>query len=315
MRAEQHDILPTRRPRAARAAGFTIIELLVVIGVIGILAVITTLGARKLTASSRLAAGTNAVTNALGIARAAAIRDSAPTALVFRPVWDPARPFIPQRVEMVVVRWTGERTPFFTGQGVLSGYADRYLPVANIPPILLPEGVKVAGPIYDPPFTFGGVPSEQVFATQAELPLAATCAETIEFNRAVAVLFGPKGEFLTRPPDSSITYDNKSYVDWNRNGSSSSPPADPQDVQLGNCASGNFQLFWLQDHPDDEPNLMFVPFLSVYDDKAAREVKGTNWNSSANMLAELTGPAGYIAQFGDRITFNRFSGIPERRVR
>ena len=60
---------------------------------------------------------------------------------------------------------------------------------------------------------------------------------------------------------------------------------------------------------------MFVPFLSVYDDKAAREIKGTDWGNLNNMINELTGPAGYIAQFGDRITFNRFSGIPERKVR
>ena len=159
---------------------------------IGILAVITTLGARRLTASSRLASGTNAVTNALGIARAAAIRDSQPTALVFRPVWDPTKPFIPQRVEMVVVRSTSERTPFFSGAN-LSGWAERYLPVASLPPILLPEGIKVAGPIYDPPFNFGGIPSEQFFATQAELPLLGNCSESIEFSRCIAVLFGPKG--------------------------------------------------------------------------------------------------------------------------
>ena len=60
---------------------------------------------------------------------------------------------------------------------------------------------------------------------------------------------------------------------------------------------------------------MFVPYLNVYDDKAAREVKGLNWNTLANMMTELTGPNGYIAQFGDRITFNRFSGLPERKVR
>jgi hypothetical protein len=230
-------------------------------------------------------------------------------------VWDPARPFIPQRVEMVVVRSTGERTPFFFPNGDLSGWAERYLPVANIPAIQLPEGVKVAGPIYDPPFNFGGIPSEQVFATQAELPVLVNCSESIEFNRTVAVLFGPKGEFISRPPEATITYDAKSFVDWNRNGSLNAPPADPQDVNLGNCASGNFELFWLQDHPDDESNLMFVPFLSVYDDKAAREIKGLNWSNDANILSELTGPTGYIAQFGDRITFNRFSGIPERRVR
>jgi hypothetical protein len=33
------------------------------------------------------------------------------------------------------------------------------------------------------------------------------------------------------------------------------------------------------------------------------------------MFDELNGPSGYIRQFGDRITFNRFSGIPERKVR
>ena len=48
---------------------------------------------------------------------------------------------------------------------------------------------------------------------------------------------------------------------------------------------------------------------------AARELKGTNWSNDTNLINELTGPTGYIAQFGDRITFNRFSGIPERRVR
>ncbi|MEY5032241.1 MAG: hypothetical protein RL354_1272, partial [Planctomycetota bacterium] len=42
---------------------------------------------------------------------------------------------------------------------------------------------------------------------------------------------------------------------------------------------------------------------------------GTNWGVDANVLGELTGPSGYIAQFGDRITFNRFSGLPERKVR
>ena len=107
----------------------------------------------------------------------------------------------------------------------------------------------------------------------------------------------------------------KSYVDWNKNGSLAVPPDDPQDVFSGLCADGNFERYWLQDHVDDECNLMFVPFLVVYDDKAARELKGTDWSQLNNLMNDLTGPSGYIAQFGDRISFNRFSGLPERKAR
>jgi len=298
---------------SSRLRAFTIIELLVVMGVIGVLALLTTLGARKLTQGSRLAAATNAVTSTLGNARAAAIKDSAVTGVVFRPVYDPAKPQIPQHVEMITVRSTGERIAFgATAIGLRM--SERFLPVKSVAATVLPEGIKVGGPMYDPPGNFGSVPAEQVFATQAELTLMIQCKEVIDCNRTIAILFGPDGQFLTRPPRSSID-ENKCYVDWNDNGGLATPPADPQDVQQGNCAQGLFETFWLQDHPDDENNLMFVPFLCVYDDKAAREIKGTDWGNLNNMLNELTGPNGYIAQFGDRITFNRFSGIPERKVR
>lgn len=297
----------------SRTRAFTIVELLVVIGVIGILAALTTLGARRLTAGSRLAAATNAVTSALGNARAAAIKDGVLTGVVIRPIYNPLKPNVPQHVELITVRSTGERIGF--GQTTIGvRMSERYRPVPNIPATVLPEGIKVAGPMYDPPGNFGSVPSELVFATQPEILKLANCAEAIDFNRVVAVLFGPDGQFLTRPTRGSID-EMKSFVDWNDNGGLATPPPDPQDVQQGTCSSGLYEQFWLQDHPDDENNLMFVPFLSVYDDKAAREIKGTDWGNATNMLNELTGPNGYIAQFGDKITFNRFSGIPERKVR
>jgi prepilin-type N-terminal cleavage/methylation domain-containing protein len=297
--------------RALRA--FTIVELLVVIGVIGILSLLTTLGARRLTAGSRLASATNAVTSALGNARAAAIKDSAVTGIVFRATYDPAKPQLPQHVELITIRSTGERSIFGT-TSIGARMVERYRPVLGIPSTVLPEGIKVGGPMYDPPGSFGSISSELVLATQVEIKSLVNCTESIEFNRSIAILFGADGQFLTRPPRSSID-EMKSYVDWNDNGGLVPPPADPQDVQLGNCASGFFEQFWLQDHPDDENNLMFVPFLSIYDDKVAREIKRLDWSVDANMLTELTGPAGFIAQFGDRITFNRFSGIPERKVR
>ena len=308
MTTRTHALRPRRR-------AFTIIELIVVIGVIGVLALLTTIGARRLTSGSRLAAGTNAVTNALGTARAAAIRDSAPTALVFRPVWDPAKPYLPQRVEMVTVRATGENLPFFSGTSVI-GYKQRYLPVADVPAIPLPEGIKVAGPIYLYPPGASSIPEGGVLVTQAELPLMAQCSESVECNRQIAVLFGPRGEFLTRAPGMSAL-DSMMFVDWNNNGSLVPPPAEVQDAILGNCAdtSSNYEKFWIQDHPDDENNLLLVPFLIVYDDKAARELRSLDWSNEANLIAELTGPAGYATQYGDRINFNRFSGLPERKAR
>ncbi len=301
------------KPRSGFRAGFSLIELVVVMGVIGILALLTTIGARRLTAGSRLASASNAVTNALANVRAAAIKDGQPTGLVFRPIWDPSKPQLPQRTELVAIRPSGDVFQF----GAIGGQpslAVRWIPLKGFPSIPLPEGLKVAGPNYDPPpsSSFPLTPDTS-FSTQPELRITmGSCAESIEFNRVVAVLFGADGQFLTRVPGAA-TAEAKCYVDWN----GTTPPGatDPQEVSFGECASSTFERFWLQDHVDDECNLMFVPFISVYDDAAARILKGTDWAVSQSMFNELTGPNGYIAQYGDRISFNRFTGLPERRVR
>ena len=303
---------------SSRLRAFTIIELLVVMGVIGVLALLTTLGARKLTQGSRLAAATNAVTSALGNARAAAIKDSAVTAVVFRPVIDPAKPQIPQHVEIVTVRSTRERRAF-GGTALGSRMEDAFRPVAGIPVVALPEGIKVAAPMYEPSGGLGDVSTDNAFTTQCELVAAQTCSEALDYNRAIAVMFGPDGQFITRAPGSSVA-DNKCYVDWYPDGvqavSYQQPsPLPPAGFALGSCSQTLTEMFWWPNGLDDECNLMFVPVLSVYDDKGARVLKTTDWGNPANILAELTGPNGYIAQFGDRITFNRFSGIPERKLR
>jgi prepilin-type N-terminal cleavage/methylation domain-containing protein len=296
------------------ARAFTLIELLVVIAVIGVLALLTTIGARRLTTGSRLAAGTNAVTSALANARAAAIRDSAPTALVFRASWDPTKPYLPQRTEMVTVRSTGEQTLAAPGSPGSAGTSKlRMLPVKDIPTILLPEGIKVAGPNYSQSTSIGGVESYKLWMTQGNMQALANCAETIEGSQQIAVLFGPDGQFLTRPPRASN--DNAVlFVDVSQDGVQHTVAA-PQG--FGSCGvnNGNYGLYFQQDDIRDEPNLTMVPFLSVYDDRAAREQRATAWATEQQIVDELIGPNGYIAQFGDRITFNRFSGLPERKTR
>ena len=67
------------------------------------------------------------------------------------------------------------------------------------------------------------------------------------------------------------------------------------------------QTFFDQRFEGEETYVAVVPFLSVYDDDAAREMFGDeDWSES---LEELTGNVGYIAQFADRIHFNRYTGV------
>ena len=328
-----HDQNHPSNDRAAlrRRSAFTLVELLVVVAAIGILAVLTTIGARRLTQGTRLASATNSVVNALSAARAAAIRDGAVTAVVFRPVWDPNKKFVPQRVEIVIARSTGDRHDFTSPNDTrpYRSIAERFRPVERETVITLPEGIKVAGLMYDfadDAFSWtcsGSVfRSADLFATQAELPNVLGCVESREFGRAVAVMFGSDGQFLTRPPRASLG-EAKSYVDWNNDGQGATLEFDPQTVVHGttpapagnNCDGGsNFERFWLQDDFRDECNLLFVPWLSIYDDKAAREVVGPLL-TDCDFIEKLVGPQGYIAQFGERIAFNRFSGLPERKGR
>ncbi|MBL9149140.1 MAG: prepilin-type N-terminal cleavage/methylation domain-containing protein [Phycisphaerae bacterium] len=291
---------------AAREArrGFTLTELLVVMGVLAVLAVLTAVGVRKISRESRVASGVNSVTSILGAARALAIRENDVVVVAFRPIWDVTNRQKPQQTEAVVARWSGERS-YFAGGGSNANVADRFYVVNEVPPIRLPAGIKVAGPLYE----FG---NDDIWVTQPEMTqLNPTCKEAIDYSRMVAVMFAPDGSLVTRNPRSSAG-DSKVYIDFNRKDLS---PADndPQDVLAGGCANpgSNFQLYWMQDDVEDESNLTVVPFLAVYDDRAARDNRSLDWSAAANMLLELNGPQGFITTNADRIHFNRYTGVAE----
>ncbi|MFO0829717.1 MAG: prepilin-type N-terminal cleavage/methylation domain-containing protein [Phycisphaerales bacterium] len=284
--------------------GFTLTELLVVMGVLAILAVLTAVSVTKISRQSRVASAVNTVTSVLGSARALAIKDNAVVVVAFRPSWDINNKQKPQQTEVVVAKWSGESVIFdfnsSTGQKSIS---DRFYVADEIPPVLLPAGVKVAGPLFE--FGF-----DNNWVTQGDMAsIMQGCKESIEYSRMVAVMYGPDGTVVTRNPRSSGG-DSKCFIDFNKTDLTPTDN-DPQDVNAGLCASSLFQKYWEQDDVSDETNLTIVPFLAVFDDRAARERKTLDWSNSTNMLQELTGPEGYITTNSDRIHFNRYTGITE----
>ena len=64
-----------------------------------------------------------------------------------------------------------------------------------------------------------------------------------------------------------------------------------------------------QIYADDETFVSLAPFLAVYDFDEALERKTLDWSDRDNLEEELVGPPGYITELGNRIHFNRYSGV------
>jgi prepilin-type N-terminal cleavage/methylation domain-containing protein len=167
-----------RARRGAGGAAFTLVELLVVMGIVGVLAVIVGLGVSKAATGARIAAATNDVIAALAQARAIAVRDRTQTVVAFR-VYQPTRrdgqlerPDLskPQQTEIVIAKATGRVLKFLSPVSRPAAYAgfryaqmvppstqnanddilvEEFWPVEGIQPKRLPVGIKVALPASD----------------------------------------------------------------------------------------------------------------------------------------------------------------------
>lgn len=291
----------TRRPTTRRPA-FTLTELIVVMGIITVLATLTLVSVKVISGDARLASATNMVTAALDNARALAMRRNTIVLVVFRPRMVSERE---QRTEVLTARWTGQS---YVNPNVNVGVIDRFEPVPEVPIRTLPEGIKVAAPRYEYLEDFEWV-------TQAQLPTDPTNpSQTLEVPGAlIAIMFGPDGTTLTRNSQSDS---DRTWVDFKLEIAANDPSATPQihdGPNLGDFVSPALITNFV-DHvyADDECFVTVAPFLSVYDDRSARELRTTDWTADPDYRAELTGPDGYISRVADRLHFNRYTGVSMR---
>lgn len=301
-----------------RRSAFTLIELLVAMGVIIVLATVTLVSVRALAQGASRASAVNRVKAMLGSARATAMKRGRPVAVVFTASWDPARPDVPQRTEMWLVEYSGVTLqPDPLGNPNL--LIDRFVPVEDAEPLALPAGFKVAGPWYD-------LNTDGRWVTQPELRLS----DPVAFGspewpgRMIAVMFAPDGSLVTSRPMGDNSH---SFVDFNHGVTNTSTNVNgdgdddgsPQD--LWDTSNTTFPFFDYNE-PGDETNLVFVPFLAVYNDDEAREFYGADdWSDEEQYFAELVNGVfnntlnpnvGYITEYGERIHFNRYTGVVMR---
>jgi prepilin-type N-terminal cleavage/methylation domain-containing protein len=338
-------------PRAARRA-FTLLELLVVMGILLVLATLTVISVGKVTRDAKLANATNTVVSALGTARAIAIRDNAYVMVTFRVAPDRRGrriPRTPQVIQVITARWTGEvvtpEAPLPAGVEMPSTadvYGQRFLPVPGVPARDLPSGVYVAGPgFFRVSSTSTGLSdkywfTQPVFAGTADLnatpPTYVPNLALTEVGNTIGVMFGPDGRAVSRMDNDVTEVDNvgssdgnawvKPFLDTDGNGF----PSRGTSVFSSFPPLQNVSFFYY-DEPLDDGFVDLVPYLAVFNMSEARERfnsslwKGPNIGNlgSFNSSGTFTEPvipqrvkdiSNFVDEQADRITFNRYTGVP-----
>ncbi len=333
------------RPRAA----FTLLELLVVMGILPVLAVLSAVSVGKVTRDAKLANATNTLVAALGNARAIAIRDNAFVMVTFRIAPDrraKAVPREPQVVQIVTARWTGEvvtaetplPNPNTYGAEVMEDdvFADRFVPVPGVPTRDLPAGVMVGGPAFGFITDASVGQNDRYWRTLPRLAGTVVASTTpggpptftpdlarTELGWAIGVLFGPDGRVLSRNPQQVLEVVTsgtgnqnayvKSFVDFDGDGF---PRRGTTNVFGGGPVNVDYFIY---DEPLDEPLVDYVPYLAVFNDAEARDrFDAAAWRGTgAGAIGGNGAPSArvrdqslFIDEQADRITFNRYTGVP-----
>ena len=329
---------------------FTLLELLVVMGILLVLAVLTAISVGKVTRDAKLANATNTVVASLGTARAIAIRDNAYVMVTFRVAADRRSrklPRFPQVIQVVTARWTGEvitpQSPVPDGvemPSTLDVYGQRFVPVPGVPARDLPVGVYVAGPgFFRVTSTSTGLSdkywfTQPTFAGTSDLlitpPTFSPNLALTEVGNAIGVMFGPDGRMVSRMDNDVTEVDTgsgdqnawvKPFLDTDGNGF----PSRGLSVFPPYPALQNTSFFYY-DEPLDDGFVDLVPYLAVFNMAEARERFNTNaWRGPSigglgNLGTTNPSPASppqrvldisnFIDEQADRITFNRYTGVP-----
>jgi len=281
-----------------RGRAFTLAELLVAMAIIGIIATVTVIAVGKISQDARVSSGINSITAALDNARALAMKEGKLVALVFQTHREGNK----QHVELVLTEWAGDT--FVNGNDYRPG-VDRFIPIKNIAPRKLPDGINVAAPQYfsgNP--VAGGLTSDFLWITQVNLQVSGNGAGGEGRGALLAVMFDGTGTVVT---DNQASDSIRLWVDLNDDGLQQDGGTD-----WDNVTAFPDVVYFDQVFEDDEPYATHAVFIAVYDDQFVREQKTLDWTTDIRYDQELLGPEGLITTYSDRLYFNRFTGVVMR---
>ncbi|MCH2161577.1 MAG: hypothetical protein MK085_06845 [Phycisphaerales bacterium] len=301
-----------RNHTAHERDGFTLLELLVVMGLLILLAVLTGIGVNRLSNQARVSTGANQVLAALGNARAYAIQNNVSTMLAFMVKVDPSRLAEPERVELILAE--------YSEVAQVGGYTyEIFLPVAGMKATELPRGIKVAGSIagsldfdgVNSQLASSGLTADTIWVTQPggtwRMQGNPSVPHTDEIGRQIAVIFAPDGTMSTR----NIMNGGGSgervwpFIDFNRNRS----------MNRYNVVSGGnpwYLSYTGYNDVGDELDVFPCQFLAVYDDEEARKSIGDDdWTGTSGDLQRIVDITRWVDEYGTPIHFNRYTGVAE----
>ena len=309
-----------------RIHGFTLIELMVVIGILISLATLTAIGVAKVTKDARFSKSVSQVMGALETARTLAIKEHRTVLLAFTVKTERTGSTVSGGVltDPITKQWTrivaarlrdelvnADQTETTANQG--SVFMDLFEPHPNFSPIDLPVGIKVAVPQMD----FDR--RDAVWITQPTFYDSNTNFDEMEYGAMIGVMFGEDGALLTKlTGGGSANMGQGRYVVLDADQNCAQKPENSVED-----ASGYFTY----NIENEEVNIQLAPFLSVFNDAAMRELyDANNWKGKTrppwaeNVPCSTYGKgrtrlncdeSEYINQFGDKIYFNRYTGRAE----